>query len=199
MKLYYTKRSPYACKVRAVAHEKGIDLELVEIADLQNKPAELLAANPLGKIPALELDDGTSIADSPVICEYLDSLNEKLVLIPRSGRKRFEVLTYEAIADGIMDATVSIVLENMRPEEKRFEVHIERQRGAVNRALVFFNEHIDLRDSEVTIAQLALASALSYMNFRLPDFGWQGKYSKLASWYEDIAKRPSIRDTFPKV
>ncbi len=197
MKLYYTKRSPYAVKVRAVAIEKGIDLKLIEVADLSNKPAELVAANPLGKIPALALDDGTSLFDSPVICQYLDVKGAGAKLIPSRGDKRFNVLRTEALADGLMDATVAVIMENMRPEDKRFDGAIARQKTTIHRTLGYFNSNISEISGRVNLGQLAVAAALGYINFRMADMAWQVQYPALSKWYDKISKRESVAITKP--
>src|SRR5271155_3443388 len=101
MKLLYTKRSPYARKVRVIVLEQNIALDLID-EDLQKKSQRLLDANPLGKVPTLILDNGTTVFDSPVICQYLDSLNDKVIMIPREALQRIEVLKWEAFADDLM-------------------------------------------------------------------------------------------------
>src|SRR5580698_6114938 len=112
MKLLYTKRSPFARKVRVIALEKNIPLELVD-EDLQKKSQRLLDANPLGKVPTLVLDNGTTVFDSPVICQYLDHLNEKPVMIPRDPMQRIEVLKWEAFADDLMVAAINLYMEKI--------------------------------------------------------------------------------------
>src|SRR5580698_9785493 len=101
MKLLYTKRSPFARKVRVIALEKNITLDLID-EDLQKKSQRLLDANPLGKVPTLILDNGTTIFDSPVICRYLDTLNDENIMLPHATRERLEVLKWEAFADDLM-------------------------------------------------------------------------------------------------
>src|ERR1700685_1547153 len=110
MKLLYTKRSPYARKVRVIALEKNIPLGLVD-EDVQKKSQRLLDANPLGKVPTLVLDDGTTVFDSPVICQYLDGLNDKPIMIP--PHDRIEVLKWEAFADDLMVAAINLYMEKV--------------------------------------------------------------------------------------
>jgi glutathione S-transferase len=120
MQLYYSATSPYVRKVRVVAIEKGLDgdIELIEAMPWPD-PSLIATQNPLGKVPALVLDDGTALYDSPVICEYLDTLGEGNRLLPPVGPARWRSLRIQALADGIMDAAVSIVLERRRSAELR--------------------------------------------------------------------------------
>ena len=113
MKLLYTKRSPYARKVRVIALEKNILLDLVD-EDLQRKSQRLLDANPLGKVPTLVLDQGTTVFDSPVICQYLDSLDDRNIMIPRENPQRIEVLKWEAFADDLTAAAINLYMERIR-------------------------------------------------------------------------------------
>ena len=134
MKLFYSPNSPYARKCRVVALEKGVALEQVAV-DISTDPPELLKVNPLGKIPALVTDDGLNICDSPVICEYLDTLGKAEALTPEGGIQRIGVLNMAAIADGIMDAAVACVLESRRPAEKQWDGWYKRQHGKIERAI----------------------------------------------------------------
>lgn len=199
MKLFYTKRSPYASKVRAVAIEKGIELELIEVADLSVKTPELIAANPLGKVPALVIDGKNSLFDSPVICLYLDEKGSGAKLIPQDSDKRFAALRVEAMADGLMDSTVAVMLEKMRPEDKRFDGAINRQMITVHKILDYFNNNIGQINGELNIGQLALASALGYINLRMSEIAWGEHYPALKQWYDVIEKRDSIASTKPVV
>ncbi len=194
MKLLYTKRSPYARKVRIMALEKNIPLEMVEV-DLANKPPELIKANPLGKVPVLVLDSGETLVDSPVICEYMDNLKLPL-LIPKEERKRLAVLHFTAIADGLMDCAVTCYMEKVRHPDQ-FDVNlVAAQKQAIERGLKFFEEHLDeLKD--FNLASIAVACAIGYINFRLPHCGPTQTAPKLAKWYEEFSKRPSLAQTVP--
>ena len=108
MKLHYSSASPYVRKVMAVAIARGLDGRIEKIATNPHvSPPELLADNPLSKVPALVTDDGLALFDSPVICEYLDSLGDAPALFPPAGRARWVALRLQAIGDGILDAAVS--------------------------------------------------------------------------------------------
>ena len=197
MKLFYSPASPYARKCRVVALEKGLHdgIEIVTAAPLEN-PAALHAANPLGKVPALVLADGLCIVDSPVICGYLDSLNDSPRLIPLSGAERFDVLTREAIADGIQDAALSIVFERRRPESERSSSWQDRWAAAIHRAVAHSAACIMPR-AQPDLGDIALACALAYLDLRLPDLAWDAKAPGLRAWLTAIEKRPSLAATAP--
>ncbi|MBI5150026.1 MAG: glutathione S-transferase N-terminal domain-containing protein [Candidatus Omnitrophica bacterium] len=196
MKLLYTPRSPYARKVRIVAIEKGIKLELVN-EDLVNKSPGLVKANPLGKIPTLILDNGQTIFDSPVICEYLDHFKPKPVLIPQGPSKRFAVLTLAAAADGLMDVTVAMFMEKVRHPKDFNAAFIAANEATVKRCFVYFDAQA-AQLKELNIASIALASAIGYLNFRMPQLWSADNCPKLARWYEEISKRKSMQETAPK-
>ena len=196
MKLLYTPRSPYARKVRVVAIEKGIELELVS-EDLVSKSPGLVKANPLGKIPTLILDNGQTIFDSSVICEYLDHLKPNPALIPKDPEKRFTVLTPAAAADGLMDVTVAMFMEKARHPKDFNAAFIAANEVTVKRSFVYFEERVEqLR--ELNIASIGLASAIGYLNFRMPQLRQSADYPRLARWYEEFSKRPSMQETAPK-
>lgn len=195
MKLLYTKRSPYARKVRVMALEKKIDLELIE-EDLTKKSSQLVAANPLGKIPTLILDNGETLCDSPVICEYLEQVKPSPAFIPTEQKQRFRVLHLCAIADGMMDAAVSAYMEKVRHPENFNIDFIKAQERAIDQGLKFFDEHLN-ELQKFNLASVAVASAIGYVNFRLPHCGPANKYPKLAKWFDEFSKRPSMAETVP--
>jgi len=192
MKLLYTKRSPYARKVRAVALEKNIPLDLVD-EDLQNKSQRLLDANPLGKVPTLVLDDGTTVFDSPVICQYLDGLNEGAIMIPREASERFEVLKWEAFADDLMTTAINLYMEKVRhPQDfhKEFTATLEKN---INSAYGYIEKNLP-KLKKFNLAPVAVASAIGYVHFRLPHLKVRGA---LSQWFEEFSKRPSMAQTIP--
>ena len=196
MKLLYTPRSPYARKVRVVAIEKGIKLELIS-EDLVNKSTGLVKANPLGKIPTLILDNGQTIFDSPVICEYLDSSQPKPSLVPKDPQKRLAVLTLAAAADGLMDVTVAMFMEKVRHPKDFNAAFIAANEATVKRSFVYFEERVE-QLQELNIASIGLASAIGYLNFRMPQLWPQTDHPKLVRWYEELSKRPSMQETVPR-
>src|SRR5688572_29595734 len=183
MKLLYTKRSPYARKARIIAIEKNIKLDLIE-EDLTKKSQELLKATPVAKIPALILDNGEALVDSPVICAYLDSLNDKPVLISKLGSQRWRDLCAEAIADGLMDVTVGLYMEKVARHPKDFNgPFVKAQEETIARTLAVWEKDVAVFKN-MSIASIAAASALGYLNLRLPELNPKGKYPKLQAWYD---------------
>lgn len=197
MKLLGTFNSPYVRKVRLVLLEKNIPHEY--LVDAPREPGSQVArVNPLGRIPALILDDESCVFDSPVIAEYADTLNDAPVLIPRSNAlARMRVKRWEALADGIMDSAVVVRTERIRPEEKQEADNIVRHNDAIARALSFAAEQLGKNEwcegASVTLADLALVSALVYLDLRQPERDWRGPHPNLAAWFAHISERPSLR------
>ncbi len=192
MKLLYTKRSPYARKVRVIALEKNIPLDLLD-EDLQKKSQRLLDANPLGKVPTLVLDNGATIFDSPVICQYLDSLSDKVVMVPREAVQRIEVLKWEAFADDLMTAAINLYMEKVRHPQDFHKDFCAAQEKNVLSAYGYIEKNLPKLKS-FNLAPIAVASAIGYVHFRLPHLKVQGS---LSQWFEEISKRPSMAQTIP--
>lgn len=199
MHLYYTPNSPFARKVRIVAIEKGIldQITLILCPPSENRP-ELLAANPLGKIPALALENGDTVFDSPVICEYLDNLSSKNRLIPEHGKERLTVRKTEALADGLMDALVARYLEFMRPEEQRSPIWIGRWENAISRTLESLENGAFPLPSGIDLGAISLAAALDYINIRY-DLKWKESHAKTARWLDKFKERESMKLTTPEM
>lgn len=199
MKLFITQGSPYARKIRVVLAEKRIDCEIVTLANLSDPDSPLPAVNPLGKVPTLVLDDGSGLYDSPVIAAYLDSKTPVAHLIPQTNH--IEVKRWEALADGICDATVAVVMEGRRAPEKQDSTIAERQQLKVERGLRVMAH--DLGDSKwclgeaFSLADIAVGCTLGYINLRMPALAWQEQYPNLARLYEQLMKRPSFENTVP--
>jgi glutathione S-transferase len=197
MKLLGSNTSPYVRKVRLVLLEKHIPHTY--LVDPPREPGSQVArVNPLGRIPALILDDDTCVFDSPVIAEYADSLNDTPVLIPRSDAlARMRVKRWEALADGIIDSAVVVRIETMRPEDKQDADIIRRHNDAITRALAFAAESLGQKEwcegTAITLADLALASALVYLDLRQTDRDWRGTHPDLGAWLVRIHERDSMR------
>jgi len=197
MKLLGTNTSPYTRKVRLVLLEKHIPHGY--LVDAPREPGSQVArANPLGRIPALLLDDETCVYDSPVIAEYADTLNDTPILIPRTDAlARMRVKRWEALADGIMDSTVVVRTERIRPTDKQESGNIVRHNDAITRALAYAAEQLGKREwcegTAITLADLALASALIYLDLRQPERDWRGAHPNLATWFARISERASVR------
>lgn len=197
MRLLGTNTSPYARKVRLVLLEKNIPHDY--IVDAPREPGSQVArVNPLGRIPALILDDGTCAFDSPVIAEYADTLNDAPILIPRDDAKaRMRVKRWEALADGIVDSAVVVRTELLRPLEKQDADSLNRHNDAISRAVAYAAELLDTRKwcegEGITLADLALVSALVYLDLRQPERDWRGTHSNLAIWFARMGERASVR------
>ena len=197
MKLLHAPTSPFARKVRACAIVLGIQdrIELVDLNPGDSSP-ELLAANPLSKVPCLITDEGESIFDSPVICEYLDSLSGAPKLFPTEFNARFAALKLQALADGIMDATVARRGETMRPKEDAREAAIARHKAAATRSLDLL-ESMSL-PQELNIGTIAVACALGYLTLRFSDEPWREGRPNLTKWFATFGLTPCIASTKPK-
>jgi glutathione S-transferase len=197
MKLRYSKTSPYARKVRIVAHELGLaqSLELIS-TDTWNLPDALLSENPLGKVPSLATTDGGILYDSPVICEYLASLKSPNGLFPPSGPERWQALRLQALGDGMMDAAVECYAEaNFRAPEQRSQAWVERMKASVTRSL----DHLDTIAAEglaeLTIGSIAVACALGYLDLRFAEDQWRRGREQLSRWFESFSQKPSFVST----
>lgn len=197
MKLLGTNTSPYVRKVRLVMLEKNIAHDY--LVDPPREPGSQVArVNPLGRIPALILDDETCVFDSPVIAEYADTLNDTPILIPRNDAlARMRVKRWEALADGIMDSAVVVRTERLRAAEHQQTGNIDRHNDAISRALAFAADQLGSNDwcegASITLADLALVSALIYLDLRQPERDWRVAHPNLAAWFERVSGRPSVR------
>ena len=199
MKLYWSPASPYARKVRVVAREKQVARRIEEmVVDAFADPPELTGSNPLGRVPALVLDDGTALYDSPVIVAYLDAVGEGGPLVPAEGAARFAVLRAEALADGVMDLGVGLILERRKPDGEKSPTTAARWRGQLPRALdAIATDHARL-PGPFSLGHVAFACALGYLDFRHPDVNWREGRETLADWFAAISARPSLVDTAPR-
>jgi glutathione S-transferase len=200
MKLLYSPASPYARKVLVVAHETGL-IDRIAVTAAGASPTgpapEVAAHNPLGKIPALVLEDGTALYDSRVICEYLDGLSAGPRLFPE-GAARWDALTRQALADGLLDAALLTRYERvLRPEERRWDAWETGQIGKIRSALDRF-ETLVAGGPALDIGTVAMACALGYLDLRFPDLAWREGRPALAAWFADFERRPSMAATVPK-
>lgn len=195
MKLFYSPTSPYVRKVMACAIACELDSQIERVStDPWKSPAELLAANPLSKVPCLVTEDGLALFDSPVICEYLDFLGRGS-LFPPAGAARWRALGQQAIADGITDAAVLRRQDQARPEEAARTAAMERQRHTMTRGLDALEaeppaDHVD-------IGTISVACALGYLDFRFAQEPWRESRPKLDRWFETMRLRPEIAQTAP--
>ena len=195
MKLYGNAASPFARKCRVIAHELGLKLE--EIRTLPMQEPEFRRINPLGKIPALVLDDGSVLIDSPVICEYLNHAGGGNFFpgmnIFKKNNGRWKALGLAALGDGIADAAVAYVIlgrENPVPEAAR-----KRQMDTVLAALDALERVNFAKDP--TIGEISIGCALGYVDFRLSHLDWKSSRPKLSAWYAKFCDYPSMKATVP--
>ncbi len=194
MKFFFSPTSPYARKVAAVALATGVHDRITRVpTNPHESGADLLATNPLSKIPCLVTDDGLALFDSPVICEYLDSIGSQL-LYP-TGAARWRALKQQALGDGIMDAAVGRRGEQARPSEPARDMVMERQRLAVSRAVDALEA--DVPADHLDIGTISVACALGYLDFRFAAEAWRQGHPQLAAWYAKMAERPEIAETAP--
>lgn len=201
MKLLHAPTSPFARKVRIVAAEKKLEIEL-EFADPWKPNPDLARANPLGKVPALIMDDGTSLFDSRVIVEYLDGLSPVHRLVPDTSRDRIAVKRWEAIADGLCDAAILARLETVRPDQNESSAkQIARQREKVGACIDEMARELGEREfcvgHALSLADIAAGCALGYLKFRYPDIAWETEHPGLARLYKKLSARPSFKATDP--
>ena len=198
MKGFSSPNSPFSRKVRVVAIETGqadaIDWTVVQLGG--SVPA-LEETNPLGQVPVIVTDDGEALYDSAVICEYLDARHDGPRLIPRDGAERWEVLRLQALGDGLGAASASLAGERRRPEERRFQPFSDNQSGKIARALSRLERDLAALDGALTVAPIAAACAIGYMELRDCAPGWRDRHPALAGWYDRFAARPSMRETAP--
>ena len=200
MKLRYSTTSPYVRKVVVTAAEKGLGDRIELIPTSTQDPASGLERdNPLGKLPALITDEGLSLYDSPVICEYLDGLHKGRKLFPGRGPKRFKALKLQALGDGILDASVAVVMERrQRPADKQWQAGIDRQLKKVTNALDTLEGTVGELGRAANIGTITVGCALGYVEFRFPELDWRKGRPKLARWYKSFAKRPSMAASVPR-
>jgi glutathione S-transferase len=187
--------SPYARKVRVAAAERGLSerLEIV-VANPHERPAELVAANPLSKVPTLIADDGSVHIDSLAICLFLDSLGDHEPLLP-AGLERWQVLFRHGLAHGIMDCSVTRRLEGLRAGEPDRIAWMERQLQTTRRVLDRFESGSDPLEESAGLDTITLACALSYLDFRFPGDTWRDGRPRLAAWHALFEERPSMQET----
>ena len=201
MQLFYSPNSPYARKARIIIHELDLESRVKQVAVTLPADAKLRAINPLGKIPALVLDDNSVIYDSPVICEYLDELGQGK-FFPRAGlfreaQGRWRALTLQALGDGLADAVVRRNQEMRLPEERRSNEVVQRQTAAIEAAFAVADRASAKFPEHPTIGEIAIACAIGYLDLRVPHDGWRDRYPQLAGWIETFSRFPSMQATKP--
>lgn len=196
MKLAYSPNSPYVRKVMACAIIRGLDGQ-IEKWTIAASDAQVAARNPLAKVPTLITDDGMALFDSPVICEYIDSLGSAPKLFPAAGPARWTALRQQAQADGIMDASQPRRREIALPQDDGRKEYIATQRLKVDRAVAAFEAEADSLGMLTTIGEVTIACALGYLDFRYANEPWRPTAPKLAAWFAKVSEMPAIKNTIP--
>lgn len=192
MKLYYSAPSPYSRKVRVTAIELGLALDLQSV-NAMAWDTGYEAINPVNRVPALVLDGGRVLFDSPVICEYLD-VEAGSRLLPVAGDGRWQVLRLQALGDGLMDAAVPRRHEVARPLEQQSPERIRLYRRSIDQILDCLESEVDAL-AEISVGTISIASALSYLDFRFAEDGWENTRRRLRAWSNAMLARPSFAAT----
>lgn len=200
MKLHHSPTSPFVRKCMFIAHHLGLTdrIELLpSAAHPVNRDQSIVRSNPLGQVPTLFTDDGMILYDSRVVCEYLNDLG-KGSFFPAQGPARWQVLTEQALADGILDAALLSRYEGaVRPENLRWKDWTAGQMEKITTGLAQFEKTLDTTTNRIDIGTVSLGCALGYLDFRFADVGWRGQYPKLAAWYEGFSALPEMQATKP--
>lgn len=204
MKLIGSITSPYVRKVRVVLAEKKLDYQFVE-ENVWADDTAINASNPLGKVPCLIMEGGEAVFDSRVIVEYLDTLSPVGKLIPTLGRERAEVKTWESLADGMLDAAILARLEATwagRQDGERCQAWIDRQLAKVRTSLQSMSQGLGEKPYcsgiHPSLADIAVGSALGWLEFRFPDIAWRMDHPNLARLMDKLMQRQSFIDTQPR-
>jgi glutathione S-transferase len=203
MKLIGSVTSPYVRKVRIVMVEKKLDYQFVS-EDVWSDTTQIHASNPLGKVPCLIMEGHEAVFDSRVIVEYLDTLSPVGKLIPPAGRERAEVKTWEALADGLLDAAILARMEAVwtkRDDSQRSQAWIDRQLDKIQHALAAMSQGLGEKaycsGIHLSLSDIAVGCAVSYLDFRFPQIDWRTPYPNLHKLYDKLAQRPSFVESLP--
>ena len=197
MKIAYSAASPYVRKVMACAIARGLNDKIERWTVGTTDPA-LLPFNPLSKVPSFVTDDGLMLYDSPVICEYLDSVGSAAKLFPAEGPARWNALRQQALGDGIMDASQPRRREIALPQDDGRKAYIDLQRGKVSRAIDTLEKEAASFGELKTIGEITVGCALGYLDFRFANEPWRPGHPQLEAWYAKVVKLPPLAETMPK-
>ena len=203
MKLIGSAASPYVRKVRVVMAEKRLDYQFV-IEDVWSDDTTIASSNPLGKVPCLIMDGSEAMFDSRVIVEYLDTLSPVGKLIPQQSRERAEVKTWEALADGVMDAGLLLRMEATwvhRADSERSKAWMDRQRGKINAGIAAMAKGLADKPFcsgiHLSLSDIAVGCVLGWLDFRFPEIDWRADHANLVRLFDKLMLRPSFADTKP--
>ena len=196
MKIAFSPASPYVRKAMACAVARGIAGQIESWVIGTTDPA-LVAVNPLSKVPSLLTDAGVGLFDSPVICEYLDSIGDAPKLFPSAGPARWVALRLQALGDGIMDASQPRRREIALPQDEGRVAYIDQQRGKVARSVAVLEAEADSLGNLATIGDITVGCALGYLDFRFANEPWRPGHPKLAAWFAAVEKLAPLAGTLP--
>ena len=198
--LHFSPRSPYVRKVMIAAHEMGLADRLHSVRTVVGGTTphrELMRVNPLGKIPTLELADGTIIYDSPVVCEYLDTLHAGPKLFP-AWPDRLTALRRLALGDGMLDSALALLSERFRPADRQSQPHMDLWREKLVTCVAALESEADaLAADRFSIGHIAIGIALAYLDFRFSELAWRDGHPCLAAWHARFNARPSVMANMP--
>ncbi|MCU7834406.1 MAG: glutathione S-transferase N-terminal domain-containing protein [gamma proteobacterium symbiont of Taylorina sp.] len=199
MKLYYSNTSPYSRKVRMMIHIMHLETQIENILiNPFTETEKIRKINPLGKVPVLELDNGEILYDSQVICQYIENMTSDLPQKKHNDWKHWENLRWEALADGLTDATYNLVMERRRPDNEKSNSSIKQWTEEITNTLDEFERKINDISCVFLLAHLSIASALGYLEFRTPDLSIKAKHPKTFLWYLDFKKHDFMKMTHPE-
>jgi glutathione S-transferase len=201
MILHWSPRSPFVRKVMIAAAELGLTDRIDTVRTIVGGTVphlELMQRNPLGKLPTLELPDGTVLYDSPVICEYLDTLHDGAKLFPAGGEGRLTAARRQALGDGMLDTGLQWLGERFRPEAQQSPPHMDLWRLKLIACVDALEQEADaLAATPYGIGHLAIGVALGYLDFRFGELSWRDGHDRLAAWYETFHQRPAVQANLP--
>lgn len=198
MRLFLSPTSPFARKVKVTLIEKGLFDATGEVkVDPWRSPEELLAVNPLSQVPTLVTDDGMALTNSDMIIQWLEQTHPEPALLPRDAAGSARVLSVAALAHGVIESTVYVVIERRKPAEQQNQGMLTRRLQGIERALGAVEERFDASRERFQLDGLNLACALEYIDLREPGFDWRARYPLLAGWQAWAATRPSLRQSAP--
>jgi glutathione S-transferase len=201
MTLHWSPRSPFVRKVMIAAAELGLSERITCVRTVVGGTTphlELMRLNPLGKLPTLELPDGTVLYDSPVICEYFDALHDGPTLFPAGQAARLQAARRQALGDGMLDVGLQWLGERFRPEQHRSPPHMELWRLKLATCVDALEQEADaLAATPYSIGHIAIGVALGYLDFRFAELSWRDGRTRLAAWYETFSARPAVLANLP--
>lgn len=199
MKIFYSPASPFVRKCMVIAHELGLADRIEKLPSAAGPVARdqtIIPNNPLGQVPTFITDDGQILFDSRVVCEYLNDLGGG-ALFP-AGQDRWQVLTQQSMADGMMGAALLARYETaLRPEALRWNGWVDGQLGKVRDGLALIEKNAAALEGRLDIGTIAIGCALGYLDLRFADLDWRAAHPATAAWYEGFSQRPSMQATKP--